>query len=191
MRHCANDACPDLARRGRRGEFLDSVVRCPHCGEPLRTGEAPPRGVETRWADSVCIASFISPPQAYVARAKLEALGIPATIHDQYFVVANWLQSRGIGGVKVFVPPEHAAAASAALQRDDSEALADLPESSLPPARDERCPKCGALAALGAARSHRWRAVSLLIGFPLPFTRPWLRCSACGHEWRPPKAPSG
>ncbi len=187
MKYCANDACPDLMRYGQRGEFLDRIEICPKCEESLTSGPAPQRITETRWADQVCVRSYRHVATAHVARAKLESVGIPATVLDQYTVGTDWLYSDAIGGVKVFVPAEHEVAAAETLASDDSELLETTPEAALRPSPAEVCPRCGTAAGVGSARSHRWRALSLLLTLPLVFWRRWLRCPACGHQWRPPK----
>jgi len=184
MKYCANDSCPYLARHGRRGEYLDRVELCAECGQRLTQGEAPQQLTETRWVDQTCVGTFPHSAEAHVARAKLETLGIPAVVLDQYLVGTNWLYSQAIGGVKLYVPSEHAEAAIEALEGDDAEALAAVPESSLPPASDELCPNCGAVGALGSGWFHRWRALSLLFTFPFLFWRRRVRCPSCGHEWR-------
>lgn len=187
MNFCANDACPYFEHFASRAEYVDEIGVCRECGQDLTSGEAPPIVVETRWVDQVCIQTFLNSAQAYVARAKLADLGIPAEISDQYLVGADWLYSAAIGGVKLYVPAEQAEAARDALLEEDEEALADIPESALPPDPDEICPRCGTAGALPSSRTNRWRALSLLFTLPLINWRHWQKCPACGNQWPIPR----
>jgi hypothetical protein len=107
---------------------------------------------------------------------------------DEHLVATYWLYSQALGGVKLYVPSEHAEAAVALLERDDSEALRGLPESSLPPAPDELCPNCGAAAAGRSLLNRLSRALSLVFMVPIFFRRNAVRCRACGHRWRSRRA---
>jgi hypothetical protein len=187
MKYCANDACSHLERFHRRAEYFDRIQVCSECGVALEAGEAPQIFVETHWAEQTCVRRYLNSTQAYVARAKLADLGIPSEVADQHVVNVDWLYSSAIGGVKLFVPAEYAAAAHEALASDDEEKLVDIPESSLPPDPDEICPRCGASGAMPSSRSNRWRALSLLLGFPFVGARRWIECSSCGNQWSAPR----
>src|SRR4029450_4166443 len=131
-------------------------------GQRLSRGEAPQRIREAQWVDQVRVGTFLYAAEAHVARAKLVAHGIPAVVLDEHLVATYWLYSQALGGVTLYVPSAPGEAPVALLERDGSEALRGLPESSLPPAPDELCPNCGAAAA-GRSLVHRLsRAPSLV-----------------------------
>ena len=63
----------------------------------------------------VTIRRFSQPWEADLARATLEANGIPAFVVDAHTVSMNWLLSNAIGGVRLQVPKSHMKAASEVL----------------------------------------------------------------------------
>ncbi|KAA0446357.1 MAG: DUF2007 domain-containing protein [Candidatus Thioglobus sp.] len=76
------------------------------------------------------VARFSFAHEAYIARAKLESEGIPATLADEHTINMQWLYSNALGGVKVQVPSSCEQQAIAILARDDSDLLeGDLPEN--------------------------------------------------------------
>lgn len=124
MKYCANDACPDLARFGRRGEYLDRIEKCPQCGQALRPGEAPPEaeavgpaGDEATGGAWVCVRTFEQNHAADLARMQLEALGIPCFLLGQHFASIRTGSTSTLEAIRLCVPAEHAAAARDALGR--------------------------------------------------------------------------
>ena len=190
MKYCSNDACPDLQRYGFRSEYQADLEACPKCDQVLSDGPAPDRLTETKWVDQVCVATFTHPTSAHVARARLEAAGIPAIVQDEHLSGMQWLYSQAIGGAKVCVPAAQSEEAARILARDDSELLEGVAEGQAPPAVNEVCPRCGALTAEPSSLGFRSRALSLLVGLPFVFWRNLLHCSRCGHTWRQARRPA-
>ena len=127
------------------------------------------------------VASFPEPSAAYIARALLEAVGIPAEVADEHTVGAFWLYSQAVGGVKLRVPPECFEEARSLLAEDRS---ALLSAAGLEP-EEHACPRCGASEVV-QPRAHRWSAIlSWVFGLPLVFWSRSLRCAGCGNRWRP------
>ncbi len=129
MKHCSNDACPDSVRFERRGEYLDSVYQCASCGEILSPGPLPLESDACDTGPLEPVASYPEPLTAYIAGAKIEALGIPCWVQE-HPLMERWLSSLALRGIRLWVPAEQAEAAWRILQRDDSRALANVPESS-------------------------------------------------------------
>jgi hypothetical protein len=63
----------------------------------------------------VTVAVFQTPYEAGLAKAKLEASGIPAFVADEFTIGSNPLYSNALGGVKVQVPASCAEEASELL----------------------------------------------------------------------------
>ncbi|HHX34695.1 MAG TPA: DUF2007 domain-containing protein [Gammaproteobacteria bacterium] len=128
----------------------------------------------------IVIARFSFPYEAQIARASLDAAGIPAFIADEHTVNMNWLYSNALGGVRLLVPRQHAQEAKALLAADFSEQL-ELEQATDPAV----CPNCGS-DALEAHTQGKKPAflVFLLLGFPLFFYRHGLRCTNCGTFWQ-------
>lgn len=177
--------CPNC-----RGEFQDWVTDCPDCSVPLVDTLAPeppkpPKPEKLRPDDTANIitaARFSYPAEAHLAAAKLESEGIPAFVADEHTVIANWMYSGALGGVKVWV------------KETDLEAARQVLDYREPPSLEketEACPACGSEDIHYETFSIRpmfitWLITALTLGggFTLPFTkRKWV-CRACGHRWR-------
>ena len=123
----------------------------------------------------VTVASFSFPHEAHIARASLEAAGIPAVVADEHTISMQWLYSNALGGVKVQVPERVAVQARDALQEDHGDSLAN--EQGY----DElRCPKCGSVDTEFWVRGKKAAfLVFIVLQFPLwPFKRE-IKCHDC------------
>jgi hypothetical protein len=124
----------------------------------------------------ITIATYSFPYEAQIARANLEAEGIPAFIADEHTINMQWLFSNALGGIRLQVPSEFAEQAQEILEQDFSELL----EEEF--GKDENvCPKCGGTDmepyTKGKAPAF---IVFLLLGFPLFFHEHGLKCKTCG-----------
>ena len=70
--------------------------------------------------NQIQIAAFSFPHEAHIAKASLEAANIPALIADEYTINMDWFYSNALGGVRLFVPIEHATQAKAIIEQDYS-----------------------------------------------------------------------
>lgn len=93
----------------------------------------------------VLVATFSSVHEAHLAKASLEAAGIPAFTSDEHLVSAQPLYSNALGGVKVWTP---------AAFSEEARALLSGPEDSYEKKPAEKRP----------AEGHRNRA-----------RKPWVR----------------
>jgi len=129
----------------------------------------------------VTIATFSTPWEAQLARARLEAEGIDAWVSDENLARLGF--SNAIGGVRLQVREEEAKVAAELLQRE-----ARLPEIYLvteEEARLPRCPECNS-DRLNLERWSRLLLVGslLLLRFPLLVPRKRWRCRSCGGMWK-------
>lgn len=74
-----------------------------------------------RW---ITVATFATPEQAHIACNALREIGLPARLDDDVVVGFAWHLGTALGGVKVKVPEEHAAAAREFLGDDDDNEVA-------------------------------------------------------------------
>ncbi len=146
----------------------------------------------------VTIAQYSLPLDAYLARCKLQAAGIPCFLGNEHLVNMYWLYSDAVGGVTLMVPAEHVDAAKVLLEQDRgdgdnaetvefnsdrSEAATDdaLAEQSLAESIDDQtiCPHCA--GALGPMQLHAvgFGLSFLLIGMPLMPKRYLQTCTQC------------
>ncbi|WP_223908677.1 putative signal transducing protein [Geobacter sp. AOG1] len=85
----------------------------------------------------VTIAVFGAPYEAEMAKADLEACGIPAFVLDQFTIGANPLYSNALGGIKLQVPASFAEEAHKIItaqvqlegERDDKEPVKNCKKS--------------------------------------------------------------
>ena len=84
------------------------------------------------------IGRFSHPLEAQIARARLEAAGIPAFVADEHTINMQWLYSNALGGVRLQVPMVCREDAVALLATDESEALRAEQGSS-----EFQCLRCG------------------------------------------------
>jgi hypothetical protein len=119
VRHCPNAGCAYLARTGFVAEFLDTIEVCPHCGNRLRHGEAPPmprptyRGLETVYETSDRI-------QAHLIRSLLEQDDIAAHIAGEPLQGALGELPPTMPSIRVQVAPEHVERARGLISSEDT-----------------------------------------------------------------------
>ena len=128
----------------------------------------------------IIVRTYSHAHEAYLACSALLASGINAMVVDAHTVTANWLYSNLVGGVKVLVPPEDAAAAQEIL---DSTAVVETNDQ---PDFDEKtrrtCPRCGSHNVLPVTHGKRLAALSwLLTDVPLFPVTHQMQCQSCKH----------
>lgn len=112
MRHCNNPACPALSRDGLLAEYIDEVVSCQECGEPLVEGEAPP--AETiEYRPLVTVYQAPDGVVAHLVRGAIEARGIPVHLAGAQLAGAVGELPATVLQIQVRVPPEYAERARA------------------------------------------------------------------------------
>lgn len=117
----------------------------------------------------VTVASYGSPWEAQLAKARLEAAGIEAVIADENFVRLYWAVSSSLGGAKVQVRESALGQAAELLAR--AQPIPEIYLVTEEEAARPRCPTC---------KSDRvWSRFGLL---PLPGRR-WA-CHHCGAGWK-------
>lgn len=130
----------------------------------------------------VVIDSFTNPLDAHVARGLLESEGIPAMLHSEHHVWANWPLSQALGGVRLQVPEEHARAARDLLARQRGGEFERALEEQQG-VTETRCGRCGS-ADLRYVRNP-WLVLLLvatlgLSGIIFPPGIKGRKCNACG-----------
>ena len=146
--------------------------------------------MQPKW---VTIATFNMPYQAHLAKARLEAGGIPVLILDEHLIRMMPFFSQALGEVKVQVPDVNLKEAREILdsvpdvELSDEEALsATLPEEPGPePPELMECPHCGSRGFVEEAHYPVERFLNgLLLGMPYLWLGRPLLCRACRHTFR-------
>lgn len=146
----------------------------------------------------VTIATYSFPHEAHLAKARLDALGIPCFIADEHTINMQWLYSNALGGVRLQVPQVVAAEALAALNEEaatgsaeDAAAAVDatLPDAATtgtgagepePPAPPAKCPYCGGVLGEPYALGQPPALARALLPAAWWPTRRVRKCNSCG-----------
>jgi hypothetical protein len=128
----------------------------------------------------VMLRRFRDLPEAMLAKGKLDSEGLESFLADDNTVRMDWLWSNLLGGVKLLVNPEDAAAATRSLdepipEQIDFEGASDY--------QQPRCPRCQSLD-INFEELYRPIAYgSLFVNFPLPMQRKGWICQTCRNTW--------
>ncbi len=121
---------------------------------------------------------FSHPLEAQIARARLEAAGIPAFVADEHTINMQWLYSNALGGVRLQVPMVCREDAVALLATDESDALRAEQGSS-----EFQCLRCGSDQVAWKVDDRRLAFLGiLLLNVPLWPIRRRLVCEVCGFR---------
>ena len=122
------------------------------------------------------IATYSFPYEAHIAKARLDAEGIPAFVADEQTINMQWLYSNAMGGVRLQVPEQFVAQAAEILAEDHSEEL----EQELG-ADSVSCEACGSDNTEPYQIGKRWAFLVFLgLDFPLFPVKNTRRCKDCG-----------
>ncbi len=133
----------------------------------------------------VTIARFSTPIEAQLAKARLEAEGIPCYLANE----AHAQMNGGLGGVQLQVAEGLAQSASEVLRQDDSTtggfSALEANEAEL-----LRCIVCQSSLIEAKQMPLLVRMLRGLLLQIVPLPPEWFesrrrRCGVCGHEWKP------
>ena len=111
--------------------------------------------------------------EALIASGLLEGAGIPSCLQDANLIRLNWLYANAIQGIRLQVPTARANEARAVL-RSDAVTFEDMPSP-------DACANCGAESCQLVHPGRRVTFLTwLIVGVPLWYQRPVLKCSHCG-----------
>jgi len=131
-------------------------------------------------AKPVIAGTFSFPHEAQIAKASLEAAGIPAILADEHTINMSWLWSNALGGVKILVPEEFEGEARKILANDFSKAVEEAVEDAVG-STNLVCSACGSSNLEPFTKGKRPAfVVFLLLGFPLGFYKHGYKCVECG-----------
>jgi len=170
----------ELERRGLNVPLAERPSAPPTPVEP-----PPPPPVETgddgqpEMRRLVMIRRFRDLPEALLAKGGLDSAGIDCVLADENVVRLDWFWSNLMGGVKLLVDTENAAAASEILSQPIPE---HFDVSGVGGYEQPRCPSCGSLD-VNFEEINPAAYLSMMVGLPIPFHRKAWRCHSCGVEW--------
>lgn len=185
----------ELAKRGLSVALVNQTPAPPTL--PLTAGDPPPvepsaelppddEDSELELRNRVAIRQFRDLPEALLAKGSLDSAGIESALVDENIVRLDWFWSNLMGGVKLVVDREEAAAAEEILSQPipDHFDVSGVGEYEQP-----RCPKCQSLD-IGFKELNRPVAyLTAYLNVPIPVHRRAWRCHHCDAEWEDDGAP--
>ena len=188
------DKLPDASQTTLREEFASRGLEPPLIEEEAENdpgNSLDPQAdalISDPVSDFVTVRTYRDLTAAYVARAYLEAEGIPNILRDENTIRTDWFLSNAIGGARLQVPSAHVERAEELL----SDPIPDSFEASVSQEFVQpKCPKCGSLDVVADDMDRKIKAGSVVM-FPLataalsvlPFTpkADW-KCMNCGCRW--------
>ena len=127
----------------------------------------------------VIIGTYPEATAAHLARVRLEAEGIDSWLVDENFASAYPFYSPVIGGVKLAVREDDAAAAASFIQGLDVDEYRRYRQNLL------QCPMCGSMRVGENAMRFFWLLLLTLLTFGLYLQMFYRRrkCGDCGSVW--------
>lgn len=141
-------------------------------------GEQESEGAELR--EMVTVRQFRDLPEALFAKGSLESAGLECALIDDNMVRLDWFISNLLGGVKLRVAAEDAAAANEILNQAIPESF-DAGETG--EFHQPRCPECGSLEVSFQQVNKPVAYTTAYLGVPLPLRYRAWRCQSCKAEW--------
>ena len=111
----------------------------------------------------VTVATFTTLPEAEAARLRFDSAGIPSIVVDAEIVNMDWLLGNAVGYIKLQVPRDRAAAATALLDQIHAERRERIARAAEDPFAPEE-------------------AACLACGTDMPDDA--ARCPSCGWTWQ-------
>jgi len=174
----------ELLKRGLTAQLVEgpAIPPAPRArpGDPPLAApiEPPPEG-KFEQRRMVAIRQFRDLPEALLAKGSLDSAGIESALGDENIVRMDWLWSNLMGGVKLLVDSDDAAAAQEILSQPIPE---NFEVDGLGGYQQPRCPKCGSLD-VNFQELDPAAYLSMAVSLPIPFHRRAWRCHSCNAEW--------
>jgi hypothetical protein len=130
--------------------------------------------------DLVILRHFRDLPEALLAKGGLESAGIECFFDDDNIVRMDWFISNAVGGIKLLVRPEDAAAATEILEHGVPETF-DV--SGVGEYEQPRCPKCDSLDVTFVAQNKIGAFGVAGFGLSYLIDKDFWKCNSCGHGW--------
>lgn len=122
--------------------------------------------------------------EAHIARGRLEAEGIPVTLHNEHHIATDWLISNAIGGVKLMVAASNLEQARDILQSCEAGEYDIAPEINYSDGLS--CPSCD---STNISSDKPWLAILLgliplnIYSLVMARSRTHHKCERCNYRW--------
>jgi len=175
LRKVADDAASltDEALQALREEIGRREVEIPITISPAGADE-----VELQ--ELVTIRKFRDLPEALLAKGIIDSAGLECFLADDNIVRTDWFISNAVGGIKLRVKPEDAAAAIEVLEQPIPETF---DAEGVGRYQQPRCPKCQSTDVTFEELNKPVAYTSAWLGVPIPLHCKAWTCKSCHHEW--------
>lgn len=133
------------------------------------------------------VISFIHPWDAYIAKGRLEAEGVPVALADEHYIWMKWMNSLAWGGVKLWVLSDNAERAEEILDLHLRGGYEEYLSEVYPDLERIICPRCKSDNYRFAASSNSLVLSVLLtfgLGIVFPPVKSGCKCNECDLVWR-------
>ena len=147
----------------------------------LKIAIAPPPAEDVvEYNETVTLRQFRDLPEALLAKGCLESAGIQAYLVDDNMIRMDWFIANLLGGIKLKVRPEDAAAANEILNQPIPEML-DV--EGIGNFEQPKCPQCQSLDVSYEELNKPVSYMAAYVGVPFPVHKQGWTCHACSHQW--------
>jgi hypothetical protein len=129
----------------------------------------------------VVLRKYRDMPEAFAARASLEAAGFECCLFDEVVIRLDWLWSNAMSNLKLVVRSREAGEAKKIL---DEETPEKFDVEGVGEYEQPRCPLCHSLDVSWKELRRKIAFTCLLfLGLPVTMNEKAWHCHACNHRW--------
>jgi|SRR5208337_1463468 len=128
----------------------------------------------------VILRRFRDMPEAFAARAALEAAGFECCLFDEVVIRLDWLWSNLLGGLKLVVRKSDAEEAKKILDEKTSKKF-DVEGVGV--YEQPHCASCGSMDVSWKELKKNIASAGLLVGLPIILNEKGWHCHSCNHRW--------
>ena len=130
------------------------------------------------------VSTYTTATEAYIAKGRLQAEGIPAYIADEHYIGAQWTISQALGGVRLQVPTSLESQALKIISEIEQGSYQVPLPKKLRESESTHCPKCNSDKTYQINWVWKLSFVLMFMSIlPLPFSRHRFKCSSCLNSW--------
>lgn len=130
------------------------------------------------------VSTYTTATEAYIAKGRLQAEGIPAYIADEHYISAQWTISQALGGVRLQVPTSLESQALKIISEIQKGSYQLPLQKKIIESEFTHCPKCNSVNTYQV--NWVWKLSFILMFMsvlPLPFSRHRFKCNNCANSW--------
>ena len=132
----------------------------------------------------ITVSTYTTATEAYIAKGRLEAEGIPVYIADEHYISAQWTISQALGGVRLQVPTLLESEALKIIGEIEQGSYQVFLSKKLIESESTHCPNCNSDNTYQVNWVWKLSFVLMFMNIlPLPFSRHRFKCRQCATSW--------